>query len=86
MVEFQDSKDTCDVNPQSQLMVDIIMMQFLAKTRTPQNPSLHQVPDKTNERSEVAGKMKPYAILDVEQCYQLWQHTGIFWRDLKISM
>lgn len=39
--------------------------------------------DKTNERSEVAGKMKPYAILDVEQCYQLWQHTGIFWRDLK---
>ena len=39
MVEFQDSKDTCDVNPQSQLMVDIIMMQFLAKTRTPQNPS-----------------------------------------------
>lgn len=26
MVEFQDSQDTCDVNPQSQLMVDITMM------------------------------------------------------------
>lgn len=83
MMCCHDSKDTCDVTPQSQHMADIIMMHiFLLRKealRILLNTRLQ-----ARQLKEMAGEMKPYAVLHVGQCSQLWLHIGIIRRDLKI--